>query len=85
MPNRNYTAGRALEYKVNGPDLQGAGRAQDGWEPWKPTLWLPPQGASVMGLVDILTPKEMVDLVLDGWQRLHDDKVLGTSIPGGEG
>ena len=34
------------------------------------------------GLVDILRPHEMVQLVLEGGQRLHDDKVLGDFLYG---
>ena len=44
MPNKNYLAGRRMEW----------------------------------GLV-----KEMVQVVLDGWQRLPDDKILGDFLYGG--
>ena len=84
MPNRNYTAGRALEYKVikdlRSKGLEGLRTA--GSHGVADIVAFHPKSLSD-GLVDILTPKEMVDLVLDGWQRLYDDKVLGDFLYGG--
>ena len=84
MPNRNYTAGRALEYKVikdlRSKGLEGLRTA--GSHGVADIVAFHPKSLSD-GLVDILTPKEMVDLVLDGWQRLHDDKTLGDFLYGG--
>lgn len=84
MPNRNYTAGRALEYKVikdlRSKGLEGLRTA--GSHGVADIVAFHPKSLSD-GLVDILTPKEMVDLVLDGWQRLHDDKILGDFLYGG--
>ena len=84
MPNSNYTAGRALEYRVI-KDLRSKGLKAlrtAGSHGVADIVAFHPKSLSD-GLVDILTPKEMVDLVLDGWQRLHDDKVLGDFLYGG--
>ena len=84
MPNRNYTAGRALEYKVikdlRSKGLEGLRTA--GSHGVADIVAFHPKSLTD-GLVDILTPKEMVDLVLEGWQRLHDDKILGDYLYGG--
>ena len=84
MPNRNYTSGRALEYKVikdlRSKGLEGLRTA--GSHGVADIVAFHPKSLSD-GLVYILTPKEMVDLVLDGWQRLYDDKILGDFLYGG--
>lgn len=82
--NSNYRNGRAAEYKVmkdlRGKGLEGLRTA--GSHGVADIVAFHPKSLSD-GLVDILTPNEMVDLVLDGWQRLHDDKVLGDFLYGG--
>ena len=84
MPNRNYTAGRALEYKVikdlRSKGLEGLRTA--GSHGVADIVAFHPKSLSD-GLVDILTPKEMVEVVLEGWQRLPADKVLGDFLYGG--
>ena len=84
MPNRNYTAGRALEYKVikdlRSKGLEGLRTA--GSHGVADIVAYHPKSLTD-GLVDILRPHEMVQLVLEGWQRLHDDKVLGDFLYGG--
>ena len=84
MPNRNYTAGRALEYKVikdlRSKGLEGLRTA--GSHGVADIVAYHPRSLTD-GLVDILRPQEMVQLVLDGWQRLHDDKILGDFLYGG--
>lgn len=84
MPNKNYRNGVALERKVI-KELRGKGLEAlrtAGSHGVADIVAFHPKSLSE-GLVDILTPKEMVDLVLDGWQRLHDDKVLGDFLYGG--
>ena len=84
MPNSNYTAGRALEYRVI-KDLRSKGLEAlrtAGSHGVADIVAFHPKSLSD-GLVDILTPKEMVDLVLEGWQRLHDDKILRDYLYGG--
>ena len=84
MPNSNYTAGRALEYRVI-KDLRSKGLEAlrtAGSHGVADIVAFHPKSLSD-GLVDILTPKEMVQVVLDGWQRLHDDKILGDFLYGG--
>ena len=84
MPNRNYAAGRALEYKVikdlRSKGLEGLRTA--GSHGVADIVAFHPKSLSD-GLVDILRPHEMVQLVLEGWQRLHDDKVLGDFLYSG--
>ena len=84
MPNRNYTAGRALEYKVikdlRSKGLEGLRTA--GSHGVADIVAFHPKSLSD-GLVDILKPMEMVEVVLEGWQRLHDDKILGDFLYGG--
>ena len=84
MPNRNYTAGRTLEYKVikdlRSKGLEGLRTA--GSHGVADIVAFHPKSLTE-GLVDILRPQEMVQLVLEGWQRLHDDKVLGDFLYGG--
>ena len=84
MPNRNYTAGRALEYRVikdlRSKGLEGLRTAGSHGE--ADIVAYHPKSLTD-GLVDILRPHEMVQLVLEGWQRLHDDKVLGDFLYGG--
>ena len=84
MPNRNYTAGRALEYRVikdlRSKGLEGLRTA--GSHGVADIVAFHPKSLSD-GLVDILTPIEMVNTVLEGWQRLHGDKVLGDFLYGG--
>ena len=84
MPNRNYTAGRALEYKVikdlRSKGLEGLRTA--GSHGVADIVAYHPKSLSD-GLVDILKPMEMVEVVLEGWQRLHDDKILGDFLYGG--
>ena len=82
--NPNYRNGVALERKVI-KELRGKGLEAlrtAGSHGVADIVAFHPKSLSE-GLVDILTPKEMVDLVLDGWQRLHDDKVLGDFLYGG--
>ena len=84
MPNSNYRNGRALEYKVI-KDLRSKGLEAlrtAGSHGVADIVAFHPKSLSD-GLVDILTPKEMVDLVLEGWQRLHDDKILRDYLYGG--
>ena len=84
MPNRNYTAGRALEYKVikdlRSKGLEGLRTA--GSHGVADIVAFHPRSLHD-GLVDVLNPKEMVEMVLEGWQRLHDDKILGEYLYGG--
>ena len=84
MPNSNYRNGRALEYKVikdlRNKGLEGLRTA--GSHGVADIVAYHPRSLTD-GLVDILTPKEMVQVVLDGWQRLHDDKILGDFLYGG--
>ena len=84
MPNKNYTAGRALEYKVikdlHSKGLKGLRTAGSHGE--ADIVAYHPKSLTD-GLVDILRPHEMVQLVLEGWQRLHDDKILGDFLYGG--
>ena len=84
MPNSNYRNGRALEYKVI-KDLRNKGLEAlrtAGSHGVADIVAYHPRSLTE-GLVDILTPKEMVQVVLDGWQRLPDDKILGDFLYGG--
>ena len=84
MPNSNYRNGVALERRVikdlRSKGLEGLRTA--GSHGVADIVAFHPTSLS-SGLVDIFTPKEMVDLVLDGWQRLPIDKVLGDFLYGG--
>lgn len=84
MPNSNYLAGRAMEYAVM-KDLRSKGLdalRTAGSHGVADIVAFHPRSLHD-GLVDVLTPREMVDLVLEGWQRLHDDKILGDYLYGG--
>lgn len=84
MPNKNYLAGRAMEYKVM-KDLRSKGLEAlrtAGSHGVADIVAFHPRSLHD-GLVDVLNPREMVDLVLGGWQRLHDDKILGDYLYGG--
>lgn len=84
MPNSNYLAGRAMEYKVM-KDLRNKGLEAlrtAGSHGVADIVAFHPRSLHD-GLVDVLSPREMVDLVLGGWQRLHDDKILGEYLYGG--
>jgi len=84
MPNSNYLAGRAMEYKVM-KDLRSKGLEAlrtAGSHGVADIVAFHPKSLSE-GLVDILSPIEMVNTVLEGWQRLHGDKVLGDFLYGG--
>jgi len=84
MPNRNYQNGVALERRVI-KDLRSKGLEAlrtAGSHGVADIVAFHPKCLHD-GLVDVLTPKEMVDLVLGGWQRLHDDKILGDYLYGG--
>lgn len=84
MPNSNYLAGRASEYKVM-KDLRSKGLEvlrTAGSHGVADIVAFHPRSLHD-GLVDVLTPKEMVDLVLEGWQKIHDDKILGDFLYGG--
>ena len=82
--NSNYRNGRALEYKVikdlRSKGLEGLRTA--GSHGVADIVAFHPKSLSD-GLVDILTPIEMVNTVLEGWQRLHGDKVLGDFLYAG--
>ena len=84
MPNRNYQNGVSLERRVikdlRSKGLEGLRTA--GSHGVADIVAYHPRSLTD-GLVDILTPKEMVDLVLEGWQRLHDDKILRDYLYGG--
>ena len=84
MPNRNYQNGVSLERKVikqlRGKGLEALRTA--GSHGVADIVAYHPRSLTD-GLVDILTPKEMVQVVLDGWQRLPDDKILGDFLYGG--
>ena len=84
MPNRNYQNGVALERRVikdlRSKGLEGLRTA--GSHGVADIVAYHPRSLTD-GLVDILRPQEMVQLVLDGWQRLHDDKILGDFLYGG--
>ena len=84
MPNSNYLAGRAMEYKVM-KDLRSKGLEvlrTAGSHGVADIVAFHPRSLTD-GLVDVLSPREMVDLVLKGWQRIHDDKILGDFLYGG--
>jgi hypothetical protein len=84
MPNSNYLAGRAMEYKVM-KDLRSKGLEAlrtAGSHGVADIVAFHPRSLTD-GLVDVLTPKEMVDVVLEGWQKIHDDKILGDFLYGG--
>lgn len=84
MPNKNYLAGRAMEYRVM-KDLRSKGLEAlrtAGSHGVADIVAFHPRSLHD-GLVDVLNPREMVDLVLGGWQRLHDDKILGDYLYGG--
>ena len=82
--NSNYRNGRALEYKVikdlRNKGLEGLRTA--GSHGVADIVAYHPRSLTD-GLVDILRPQEMVQVVLDGWQRLPDDKILGDFLYGG--
>ncbi len=84
MPNRNYQNGVALERKVikqlRGKGLEALRTA--GSHGVADIVAFHPKSLKD-GLVDILTPIEMVNTVLEGWQRLHGDKILGDFLYGG--
>ena len=84
MPNSNYRNGVALERKVikdlRGKGLEGLRTA--GSHGVADIVAYHPKSLTD-GLVDILKPMEMVEVVLEGWQRLHDDKILGDFLYGG--
>ena len=82
--NPNYRNGRAMEYKVM-KDLRKKGLEvvrTAGSHGVADIVAFHPRSLTD-GLVDILPPKDLIDLVLEGWQRLHDDKVLGDFLYGG--
>ena len=84
MPNKNYNNGVALERRVI-KDLRSKGLEAlrtAGSHGVADIVAYHPRSLTD-GLVDILTPKEMVQVVLDGWQRLPDDKILGDFLYGG--
>ena len=84
MPNKNYLAGRTSEYKVM-KDLRSKGLEAlrtAGSHGVADIVAFHPRGLHD-GLVDVLTPKEMVDMVLGGWQRLPSDDILGDFLYGG--
>ena len=84
MPNKNYLAGRAMEYRVI-KDLRSKGLEAlrtAGSHGVADIVAFHPRSLTD-GLVDVLNPKEMVEMVLEGWQRLHDDKILGEYLYGG--
>lgn len=80
MPNSNYRNGRALEYKVikdlRNKGLEGLRTA--GSHGVADIVAYHPRSLTD-GLVDILRPQEMVQVVLDGWQRLPMIRSWGTS------
>lgn len=84
MPNKNYRNGVALERKVI-KDLRSKGLEAlrtAGSHGVADIIAFHPKSLQD-GLVDILTPKEIVDVVLEGWQRLPGEKVLGDFLYGG--
>ena len=84
MPNKNYNNGVALERRVM-KDLKDKGLAAlrtAGSHGVADIVTFHPRSLTD-GLVDVLSPREMVDLVLKGWQRIHDDKILGAFLYGG--
>ena len=84
MPNKNYLAGRTSEYKVM-KDLRSKGLEAlrtAGSHGVADIVAFHPRSLHD-GLVDVLTPKEMVDMVLGGWQRLPSDDILGDFLYGG--
>ena len=84
MPNKNYQNGVALERKVIN-DLRSKGLEAlrtAGSHGVADIVAFHPRSLTD-GLVDILTPKEMVDTILEGWQRLPADRVLGDFLYGG--
>lgn len=84
MPNSNYRNGRALEYKVmKGLREKGLEALRTAGSHGVADIVAYHPRSLTDGLVDILTPKEMVQVVLDGWQRLPDDKILGDFLYGG--
>ena len=84
MPNKNYNNGVALERRViKGLKDKGlAALRTAGSHGVADIVAFHPKSLSD-GLVDILTPIEMVNTVLEGWQRLHGDKVLGDFLYAG--
>ena len=84
MPNSNYRNGRALEYKVI-KDLRSKGleALRTAGSHGEADIVAYHPKSLTEGLVDILRPHEMVQLVLEGWQRLHDDEILGDFLYGG--
>ena len=84
MPNKNYNNGVALERRVmKGLKDKGLAALRTAGSHGVADIVAYHPRSLTDGLVDILPPKEMVDLVLDGWQRLHDDKVLGDFLYAG--
>ena len=84
MPNKNYRNGVALERKVI-KDLRSKGLEAlrtAGSHGVADIIAFHPKSLQD-GLVDILTPKEIIDVVLEGWQRLPGEKVLGDFLYGG--
>lgn len=84
MPNSNYRNGRALEYKVI-KDLRSKGLEAlrtAGSHGVADIVAFHPRSLTD-GLVDILKPTEIVQVVLEGWQRLYDEQILGDFLYGG--
>ena len=84
LPNKNYNNGVALERRVmKGLKDKGLAALRTAGSHGVADIVAYHPRSLTDGLVDILTPKEMVQVVLDGWQRLPDDKILGDFLYGG--
>ena len=84
MPNKNYNNGVALERRVmKGLKDKGLAALRTAGSHGVADIVAYHPRSLTDGLVDILRPQEMVQVVLDGWQRLPDDKILGDFLYGG--
>ena len=83
--NKNYTNGRALEYEVM-KELKGKGftALRTAGSHGVADIVAFSSKSLPMSLIDPIGPKEMVDMVLEGWMKLPPDKVLGDFLYGGQ-
>ena len=83
--NKNYRNGRALEYKVI-KELEGKGftALRTAGSHGVADIVAFRSKSLPMSLIDPMSPKDMVEAILEGWMRLPPDKVLGDFLYGGQ-